>query len=1257
MKKNFKLLLLTLIMGGGFFASEAMALDQDGYGVYQIRTAQDWNTFCEMSQTRENFTTLHADLKADITVEGNNMIGKEGKPFNGTFDGQGHTITINYNLNEERVAPFRRLNGGKVKNLIVMGTITTTSKLASGVVGGIWQSGKIENCVSYVTINDNSGLDNNGNPTGNPTDATHGGICGSFEDTNTLLGISVTNCAFLGKIDAPNRKGSGGIVGWTNHGTISNCYVGGVLNLATGQDNNIICRDNNSPTVSNCYYTDLQNMNGHDGASSIALNALKSALGDDWSEIYSGAAPLPNQFVPTKNSDNYYELSTASHMRQFAELVNNSNNSANAKMMNDINLSNIWTPIGQSSHHFTGQFDGQYHAINYLDLSSNGGYDNQGLFGNISGNAVIENLTMGATCTIKGKEHVAGFVGRASQCTISNCVNKATIEASDKHASGIIATIDDPVTINNCTNYGNIKGGTSAGIVARVWNRAATSTINNCINEGRVEGSGNEIGGIVAAINVSINISNCTNKATVSGGQRIGGILGATWVSSPDTEITNCINKGEIIGEKYLGGILGRNEDQVTVQNCGNEGNISGNGDYTDGTNAGGIVGCSVTNISILNCYNTANVTGKKENAGICAWMGSSESIIKNCFSIGTVKNTVADTDTNNPSKPLWRKGDLSDGNATNNYFLYEIINYEDSYVEGNQGIQITGNQLTCGELCYKLNDNTDVWHQSIGTDTYPVPFSDGHLVVHNTGNLYNNHFTDAGYVNITSPADLVAFANAVNKANYYNVQAKLSNNLDMSSQSSNFPCIGSEAHPFCGVFDGQNHIISNLDLDLDQNGVGLFGTITGPKSDDHSTQTIIKNITIDNTCSFKGNQGVAGIAGRCVVNGNNPCGVQFQQCGNEASATATVSNAGGILGVNIYYQQNYNYVRMTLVNCYNTGAIKGHECGGISGWLGDNQVTLTNCYSTGTVTETVDGGNYDAFCRWNNSAYSVTNCYSLYNSERLNYQPQPNITDSSTPEENFQNGTVFASLHNYSDNGVDGTVWHMTFSGTPHPVLAGPVEFKDDFNNIIDADNEADVIIYRNFVQNNWNTVCLPFGMTDNQIATVFGEGTKVAALTGCEGTTLKFTTTAGIIEAGKPYLIYPTKENFSEFTINGVDIAGSTTTGIVQGGLTFMGTLQPTEVYAATDYGMTSGNTIKKANNGTIKGFRAFFRETPSGARATNFVIDDETTTAIADDLIIDNARQNSSSKIYDLSGRQIKSGQLNKGLYIVNGKKYLK
>ena len=1247
MKKNFKLLLLTLIMGGGLFASEAMALDKVG-DVYQIGTADDFEAFAKLiNEGNSNPMKLNAVLTADIDLrsKGNCMIGTIGHTYGGEFDGQGHTITIDYkhdtslDMDEGELGLIRRLRDGTVKNLLVNGNITTCNKCAGGIVSGIWYTGTIENCVSNVTITDSGS-----------GDATHGGILARISNKSN---ITIKNCAFYGTIEASDREGSGGIIGWADYGNsenaetkIMNCVMGGTLHLKKNKDNDVFVRNNVS--ITNSYYVAQQDMNNtnNTSVSQKDLNALKNALGSDWSEIYNGAAPLPNQFVPTKNSDNYYELSTASHMRQFAELVNNSNGNVNGKMMNDINLSNIWTPIGQSDHHFTGHFDGQSHAIDYLDLSSNGGYDNQGLFGNISGNAVIENLTMGATCTIKGKENVAGFVGRASECTIKNCINKATIEASYRHASGIIATIDDPFTIINCINEGHIKGGIAAGILSRDWNRTTNSTISNCSNKGRIEGSGDEIGGVVAAINNTINITNCSNSGEVSGGERIGGILGATWLTSPSVSITNCTNKGTITGSRFIGGILGRNEDTMSIQNCGNEGNISSNGDYSEGTNAGGIVGCSVNTISILNCYNIATITGKKENAGICAWMGSSESTIKNCFSNGNVKNTVADTDANNPSKPLWRKSDLSSDNTTNNYYLYEIINHEGSPVEGNQGKQITENQLTSGELCYKLNGESSVnpdWHQTIGTDNYPVPFTPGHRVVYknsyNDADLYANISSDSqdGYFEIANADDLEAFAYTVNSG-HTTVNGKLTDDIDMDGYN-NFPGIGTSTNRFNGIFDGQRHIISNLDMNISEDGVGFFRYVTGG-----TNGTTIKRFTIDSSCSFKGHDGVGAFVGRAQGEGN----LLLEELGNEANVIGN-KNAAGILGVD--WENN---VSIIMNNCYNTARIESTatqnpDGGALSGWMG-SKARVTNCYNIGEIV----GG--DNFAR--GTQIKVKNCYATYTD-----WPAADIDNESfdaispTSDYKFSDGTVFAALF----NGVDGSVWRMYFdtenATKSHPVLYGnKIAMNENCKNRMVEDGTYDVTMFRTVKTGGWNTVCLPFNMDAEAIKNYFGTDTKVAMLDNNKDgsdNVLHFKTVTEIT-AGQAYLVYPGVDaDFSNKEITGVEIAATAPLdGITQAGFTFQGVFEPTTLIANTDRIVSGGTSIVKTSGGTLKGFRAYFHPENANAPApSRFVIDDDETTGIITpegEVIVD-------APVYNLGGQRVNKPQ--RGLYIVNGKKYVK
>ncbi|MBR6998570.1 MAG: hypothetical protein IKI19_07190 [Prevotella sp.] len=136
MKKNLR---FVLALAMGWLASSTAFAITPVDGVYKIGSSQDWAEFCALHNDGSD-QQLNAELTADVAVEGNAMVGINGggKPFRGTFDGKGHKLTISYNLDEERVAPFRRVNGATIKNLIVEGTINTSSKLAGGVVGGLW---------------------------------------------------------------------------------------------------------------------------------------------------------------------------------------------------------------------------------------------------------------------------------------------------------------------------------------------------------------------------------------------------------------------------------------------------------------------------------------------------------------------------------------------------------------------------------------------------------------------------------------------------------------------------------------------------------------------------------------------------------------------------------------------------------------------------------------------------------------------------------------------------------------------------------------------------------------------------------------------------------------------------------------------------------------------------------------------------------------------------------------------------------------
>ena len=210
------------------------------------------------------------------------------------------------------------------------------------------------------------------------------------------------------------------------------------------------------------------------------------------------------------------------------------------------------------------------------------------------------------------------------------------------------------------------------------------------------------------------------------------------------------------------------------------------------------------------------------------------------------------------------------------------------------------------------------------------------------------------GVYQLGTAQDLVDFATLVNGGETA-ANAVLTADIDMTGAT--FAPIGNANAKYNGKFDGQNHVISNLVIDLpNQDYVGVFGMITAGAE--------IKHFTVDNTCSFTGKAFVA------VIGGSNECGggtVIIDGIGCEATITGSAQNVAGIYGVNM----GSSAVPL-ISNCYVTGKVTGaRESGAITGWA--QKGTITNCYSIAEVTG-ADGADKD-FHRGNPT---TINCYTL---------------------------------------------------------------------------------------------------------------------------------------------------------------------------------------------------------------------------------------------------------------------------------------
>ncbi len=206
-----------------------------------------------------------------------------------------------------------------------------------------------------------------------------------------------------------------------------------------------------------------------------------------------------------------------------------------------------------------------------------------------------------------------------------------------------------------------------------------------------------------------------------------------------------------------------------------------------------------------------------------------------------------------------------------------------------------------------------------------------------------------------------------------------------------------------------------------------------------------------------------------------------------------------------------------------------------------------------------------------------------------------------------------------------------------------------------------ANVKLERTLSSDYWNTLCLPFGMTAEQVEATFGAGTKITEFNGTvEGTTMMFDN-ATAIEAGKPYLIKPALTTANP-TIEGVTLSSAGPATIASAkvsGYAFVGTYSPATIKAdGTDLFISTDGSVKKPSSadGTanrIKGMRAYI-SIPVGTDAKMVKLSfDGSLMGIED---IDSFGNVDDGRIYSLGGQYVgdNADSLPKGIYIKNGKK---
>ena len=160
-------------------------------------------------------------------------------------------------------------------------------------------------------------------------------------------------------------------------------------------------------------------------------------------------------------------------------------------------------------------------------------------------------------------------------------------------------------------------------------------TVRNVTVEGRVEVTSDSSRYGIAAIvgqlyGTTGGVENCLNRASVKGGQYVGGIVGyvAGGSSSAEKFIKNCGNVGDVTSKGHrAAGIAANISGQVAVENCYSTGTITGGGWYSGGISA--YVDSSYA--SVKNCYAAGSVTGNGAGA-VFGKVSYSSTVVANCY-------------------------------------------------------------------------------------------------------------------------------------------------------------------------------------------------------------------------------------------------------------------------------------------------------------------------------------------------------------------------------------------------------------------------------------------------------------------------------------------------------------------------------------------------------------------------------------------------------------------------------------------------
>ena len=579
---------------GGFNASTPVNADRKvditlaEKDCYEISTKEDWKAFCDLVNSGQ--TAVDAKMTKDVNLGSDiTMVGTAKKPYAGTFDGQGHTLKIDWNAGSVNdVAPFGRVNGATIKNLRTEGSIRSDGYYLGGLIdeaagGNI----TVANCVSAVNITSSYTSDRCG----------AGGLI-SFIYTNTQ--VTITDCLVKGSINASGagRKGMGGFV-YSQNGT---CTFNNCLYLGT---NNAIAGSNTftyNATINNCYYLNVCNVAQGDKVTEEELKSgevTKKLQGDRTENVWG----------QTLGTDLEPQLTTekAKHVYK-----------VDFKYMDEVKATryaNSGKTIYGSMPTFTAKdlLGNDYnpkltYALNFGDFTAT--------------TPVTADKSVDVTVTVSGTFPIASKEDWKAFCDLVNGGQNA-VDAK------LTRNIDLGSEINMVGDDNNKYSGTFDGqnhTLKLDWSNTNGTlapfktvdgaTIKNLRTEGEIKSSLNFLSGLVYEAYGNTTISGCISAVNITStyngsGCDVAGMIECVRDNAKVT-ITDCVVKGKFNattekGRRYMSGFVVNQYGTCTLTNCLYAGENNCSRGYTFCTNS--FSGTTITNCYYLNACRVAQGT------------------------------------------------------------------------------------------------------------------------------------------------------------------------------------------------------------------------------------------------------------------------------------------------------------------------------------------------------------------------------------------------------------------------------------------------------------------------------------------------------------------------------------------------------------------------------------------------------------------------------------------------------------------------